>query len=108
MIVWITLPNSDGVLKPNFFARARLVLKQNDAALAVPTAAIIAANGEQFVFVREGSQYQRVEIETGASDDEFTEVTDGVVPGDEVVTQGNRQLYTLWLTGGKPAAVDKD
>ncbi|HAT7847151.1 TPA: efflux RND transporter periplasmic adaptor subunit, partial [Legionella pneumophila] len=28
------------------------------------------------------------------------EITDGLVPGDLVVTQGNRELYTLWLSGG--------
>lgn len=106
--VWIGLSNPDGLLKPNLFARAGIVLKRDDAVLAVPDAAIIAANGEQFVFVREGSKYHRVEIATGSGDGEFTAVTDGIVPGDEVVTQGNRQLYTLWLTGGKAPAVERD
>ena len=99
--VWVRLLNPDGLLKPNLFARASVVLKQNEAALAVPNAAIIEANGEKFVFVRQKDKYDRVEITTGASDDEYTEVTDGLVPGDEVVTQGNRQIYTLWLIGGK-------
>jgi len=98
--VWFRLANPDGLLKPNLFAKAAVVLKQNDAALAVPNAAIIEANGERFLFVRQGNEYERVEITTGLADDEYTEVTDGVVPGDEVAVQGNRQLYTLWLTGG--------
>lgn len=102
--VWVRLANPKGLLKPNLFARASIVIKQNEAALAVPTAAIIEANGEKFVFVRQGSKFGRVEIGTGASDDEYTEVTDGLVPGDEVVTQGNRQIYTLWLTGVKSGA----
>lgn len=98
--VWFRLANPEGLLKPNLFAKAAVVLKQNDAALAIPNAAIIEANGEKFVFVKQGEEYARVEIETGLADDEYTEVADGIVPGDEVVTQGNRQLYTLWLTGG--------
>ena len=102
--VWIRLTNPDGLLKPNLFARASVVLKQNDAALAIPSAAIIEANGEKFVFVRQNGKFDRVEITVGTSDDQYTEVTDGLVPGDEVVTQGNRQVYTLWLTGGKMAA----
>ena len=40
--VWIRLANTDGVLKPNLFARASVVLKHDAAALTVPTAAIIA------------------------------------------------------------------
>jgi len=98
--VWFRLANPEGLLKPNLFAKAAVVLKQNDAALAIPNAAIIEANGEKFVFVKQGEEYARVEIETGLADDEYTEVADGIVPGDEVVLQGNRQLYTLWLTGG--------
>ena len=100
--VWVRLANPRGQLKPNLFARASVVLKQNAAALAIPNAAIIEANLEKFVFVRQGARFARVEITTGASDDEYTEVTDGLVPGDEVVTQGNREVYTLWLTGGAP------
>lgn len=98
--VWVRLANPDGLLKPNLFARTSVVLKQNDAALAIPSAAIIEANGEKFVFVRQGGKFERVEIETGSSDDQYSEVTDGLVPGDEVVTQGTRQVYTMWLTGG--------
>ena len=99
-VVWFQLNNADGQLKPNLFAKAAVVLRQNDAALAIPNAAIIEANGEKLVFVKQGEQYDRVEITTGLTDDEFSEVTDGIVPGDEVVVQGNRQLFTLWLTGG--------
>lgn len=98
--VWFRLANPDGLLKPNLFAKAAVVLKQNEAALAVPSAAVIEANGEKFLFVKQGDEYERVEITTGLADDEYTEVTDGLVPGDEVAVQGNRQLYTLWLTGG--------
>lgn len=102
--VWIALANPNGLLKPNLFARAGIVLKQNPAALAVPNAAILEANGEKFVFVRQKNTYDRVDVTTGAGDDQFTEVTNGVVPGDEVVTQGNREIYTRWLIGGKTDA----
>ena len=98
---WIRLANPDGLLKPNMFARSSLVLTQNDAALVVPNNAILEANGERFVFVREGNKFDRVEVTLGARDDQLSEIVDGLVPGDEVVTQGNRQVYTMWLTGGQ-------
>lgn len=98
---WIRLANPQGLLKPNMFARASVVLRRNEAALAVPNSAIIEANGEKFVFVREGNRFTRVEVNVGAKDTEYSEITDGLVPGDEVVTQGNRQIYTIWLTGGQ-------
>jgi len=103
--IWIELANPDGLLKPNMFATARLVLNRNDSALAIPNEAILEANGEKFVFVRQGDAFDRVDIMVGASDDEYSEVTDGLVPGDEVVVQAKRQVYTMWLTGApaKPA-----
>ena len=106
--VWFRLANPDGLLKPNLFAKASVVLRRREAALAIPSAAIIEANGEAFVFVKQGDKYDRVEITTGLTDDLYTEVTDGLVPGDEVVAVGNRQVYTMWLTGGKLPPGDRD
>jgi multidrug efflux pump subunit AcrA (membrane-fusion protein) len=104
--VWIQLANPGGLLKPNMFATASLVLNRNESALAIPNDAILEANGEKFVFVRQGDAFDRVDIMVGASDDEYSEVTDGLVPGDEVVVQGKRQVYTMWLTGAQAKPAD--
>ena len=104
--IWIVLDNKEGLLRPNLFARADIVLHYNKAALSVPNAAILEANGEKFVFVREGDEYRRVVVTVSASDDEYTAIESSLVAGDEVVTQGARELYTLWLTGGKIEAED--
>jgi cobalt-zinc-cadmium efflux system membrane fusion protein len=104
--VWVQLANPRGLLKPNLFATVSVVLRSDDAALTIPNSAIIEANGEKFVFVRDGDTFNRVEVAIGASDDQSSEITDGLVPGDEVATQGNRQIYTLWLTGGSTKAKD--
>jgi len=98
--VWIEMSNEKDMLKPNMFARVSVIIERNDAALVVPNSAIIEANGERFVFVGENNTYQRVEVTIGAHDDKYSQIVDGLVPGDEVVLQGNRQVYTLWLTGG--------
>jgi membrane fusion protein, heavy metal efflux system len=104
--VWIQLANADRLLKPNMFATTSLVLNRNDSALAIPNDAILEANGEKFVFVRQGDAFDRVDIMVGASDDEYSEVTDGLVPGDEVVVQAKRQVYTMWLTGSQAKPAD--
>lgn len=106
--VWILLDNGQGLLKPNLFARADVVLSENPAALVVPNAAVLEANGEKFVFVRDGSKFNRVDVTVGATDDEVSEILSGLVPGDEVVTQGVREVYTVWLTGGHAPAADND
>lgn len=106
--VQISLNNKEGLLKPGMFVRSNLILSKNDNALAIPNAALLEANGEKFVFVRHEHTYKRIEVEAGASDDEYTEITSGLSSGDEVVTQGNRQLYTLWLSGGHSESSEED
>lgn len=106
--VWIQTDNPQNLLKPDMFARIGIVLNKNDSALAVPNNAIIEANGEKFVFVHDGEKFKRVEVSIGAADDEYSEITDGLVPGDEVATQGNREIYTMWLTGGQMKPADED
>jgi RND family efflux transporter MFP subunit len=106
--VWVSVGNDEGILRPNLFARVGVVLRQADAALTVPTAAVIEATGERFVFVKQPTGYVRTEIETGVRDSQLTEVAEGLAAGDKVVVQGNRQVYTLWLTGGAPIHDEDD
>lgn len=101
--VRISLANPQGLLKPGMFVRASVVLSRNETALTIPNEALLQADNQYFVFVRNGMTYDRVVVHIGASDDEVTEILEGLVPGDEVVIQGNRELYTMWLSGsGKP------
>lgn len=102
--VWIEVDNPKDLLRPDMFATASVVLKRDEGALTVSNTAILEANGEKFVFVKEGDKFHRVEITTGSSNDVYTVVNDGLVPGDQVATQGNREIYTLWLTGGQTEA----
>lgn len=102
--VWIKVNNDQQLLKPDMFVSVNIILNMNGSALVIPNNAILEANGEKFVFVRTDSKYERVEITTGATDETHTEITQGLSAGNEVVTQGNREIYTMWLTGGKMAA----
>lgn len=98
----ILVDNSQGLLKPGMFTRANLIIQKNKSALTIPNIAIMEANGKKFVFKRQGNRYDYVEVKTGISNELNTEILAGLTAGDEVVTQGNRQLYTYWLTGGQP------
>lgn len=99
--VWLMVENPDGKLRPGMFAKAAILLAKNSEALAVPKTAVLEDGGEKFVFVRTGDTFNRADVQTGAEDDRNVEIKDGLVPDDEVVTQGQRELYTAWLTGGK-------
>ncbi len=98
--VQVSLDNKEGLLKPGMFVRANVVLRFTQAALTVPNNAILEIDNATFVFVKNGTQYDRTVVSLGTRDDNYTEIKEGLVPGDEVVTQGNRELYTLSLSGG--------
>ncbi|MBA2652057.1 MAG: efflux RND transporter periplasmic adaptor subunit [Tatlockia sp.] len=98
--VQIIVDNSKDVLKPGMFSRTNLVLQESKSALVVPNSAILQLNNQKFVFKRQGSSYLRQLVKTGMTNFQFTQILEGLAGGDEVVTQGNRQLYTYWLTGG--------
>lgn len=106
--VWITVANPDSRLKPGMFAKAALVLFRSAGVLTVPRDAVVEAGGERFVFVEAGDRFTRADVQTGASDDRVVEITDGLVPGDRVVTVGAREVYTMWLTGGRIPGGDAD
>jgi membrane fusion protein, heavy metal efflux system len=99
--VWLMVDNPSGKLRPGMFAKVALLLAKNADVLAVPKTAVLEEGGEKFVFVRTGDTFNRIDVQTGAEDDRNVEIKDGLVPDDEVVTQGQRELYTAWLTGGK-------
>ena len=98
--VQISLDNKEELLKPGMFVRANVVLRFTQEALTIPNNAILEIDNATFVFVKNGTTYDRTVVSLGVRDDEYTEIKEGLVPGDAVVTQGNRELYTLSLSGG--------
>ncbi|MCP0912893.1 efflux RND transporter periplasmic adaptor subunit [Legionella sp. 27cVA30] len=98
--VQISLDNKEGLLKPGMFVRANVVLRFIEDALTIPNNAVLEIDNSTFVFVKNGTAYDRTVVSLGARDDKYIEIKKGLVPGDEVVTQGNRELYALSLSGG--------
>jgi cobalt-zinc-cadmium efflux system membrane fusion protein len=96
--VWAQLPNPDRQLKQEMFAELNVVVGGGGRVPAVPVAAVIAADGAEFVFVEREGGFARVEIAAGTRNDQFVEVKRGLKAGDRVVTDGKRQVYTKLLT----------
>ncbi len=68
--------------------------KQSGGGVTIPAAALVDADGRSLVFVKSGATYDPVFIQTGASQGDQIDVTDGSLsPGDNVVTQGALSLY---------------
>jgi multidrug efflux pump subunit AcrA (membrane-fusion protein) len=80
------------------FAQLAVVVGGGSPVVTIPAGAVLAAEGENFVFVERDGGFARVDIATGARNDQFIEVTRGLHAGDRVVTDGKRQVYTKLLT----------
>jgi cation efflux system membrane fusion protein len=61
--------------------------------VSIPVAAVVDADGKPLAFVKSGTTYDPVFLQTGASQGDQIAITDGSIsPGDDVVTQGALSL----------------
>ena len=101
------LDNSDGVLKPGMFAELEVLTDRTPTAiLAVPSSAVVEANGKKLVYIQNGNAYQPTEVTLGQTSGDMVEVKSGLFEGDLIATQRAPQLYAQSLRGGSQANDD--
>jgi membrane fusion protein (multidrug efflux system) len=95
--VQATFPNRGGELKPGMYATVRVIVSQGQPTVTLPTSAINYAPYGNSVFILEdmkgpdGKTYRGVRqqfVKLGRSQGDQVAITDGVKPGEEVVTSG--------------------
>lgn len=103
--VWVLISNHHGMLKQGLFADLSVAVGESHRTVAIPLEALINADGGEFVFVEQGGAFIRRDLIIGARDNRYAEVKRGLRPGERVVTDGKRQLYTKYLMSkrGGPA-----
>jgi cobalt-zinc-cadmium efflux system membrane fusion protein len=81
--------NHDLALKPEMFARARLVADDGRVAVKLPNAALFERGLANHVFRQEGpGRFRRVAVTVGVRGEDYSWVTTGLKPGDRVVGEG--------------------
>jgi len=88
------------LLKSNMTAILTVTVGSRGRTLAVPRAAVISDGAESSVFVQEDGAFHKRTILLGIRDDRYAEVKSGLEAGEQVVTTGKRQLYTILRLGG--------
>lgn len=88
--VRLVFENSEGILKPDMYATVHIVVPTVEAALAVPSEAVLHSGTRDIVFVaKEGGTFEPREVKTGVeSDDGFVQVVSGLLDGEKVVVSG--------------------
>lgn len=83
--VTITLDDATGDLKDGMSASVVVTTGEATDVLWAPTAAITTAGGQSTVTVRKDGKDSTVQVTTGLAGDSGTEITTGVVAGDQLV-----------------------
>lgn len=83
VVVRIKLNDSSILFVDNINGQAEILVNQVTDVLAIPAEALIE---EKYVFVKNGQNYDKTEVETGLSSDTMTEIKQGINEGQEVVT----------------------
>ena len=76
-------------LKPGMFVRVKILADQHEDVLLIPKIALLE---DDEVFTVQDSIATRVALTLGLQDADFTEIRDGLTPGDLVVIAGHRSM----------------
>ncbi|MED5442315.1 MAG: HlyD family efflux transporter periplasmic adaptor subunit [Pseudomonadota bacterium] len=93
--------NSHGDLTPGEVALVHITTAETVAQVRVENRALQNHEGNTVVFVHHDGEYEARPVTTGASDDRFTEITAGLNPGEEYVTDNS---YLIKADIGKSGA----
>jgi len=81
--------NSDQRLRPGLFITGRLTLSAKTVNIAVKSSALQTLENRNVVFVRNGEKFEARDVEIGDRDQEFVEITFGVVEGEMYAAQNS-------------------
>lgn len=98
------VPNPDGLLKPEMYARVALGESAPRPMVVVPEAAIQEMDGKPYVFVAGAKgRFEKREVALGASSEGLVEIRSGVAAGEKVATAGSFLLKSQLLSASAPA-----
>ena len=69
-----------------------LVTESDSSAITVPSNALLQKDNEFYVYIANGSTAEKRVVETGISNDEYTEIVSGVQIGDKVIIKGKEYI----------------
>ncbi|TWU44592.1 Cobalt-zinc-cadmium resistance protein CzcB [Rubripirellula tenax] len=96
------IENSEGLLRPGMFVRVTVPIGEAREALSIKPESVLQHENEQFVFVdMNNGAFKRVGVSTGQASDDWVEVTEGLSPGQLVVTHGAFLLKSELLLQGE-------
>lgn len=98
--VRILVNNPESKLRPGMFVSASITQPDTRTATFVPQDALQDVNGFRVVFTtQDGVNFRATPVKTGALSGDMVEITDGLKPGDRVVSRGAFMVKGEMLKG---------
>lgn len=87
--VRLLVANSGGLLKPEMFITAALVLNENTQGLTIPASALISEGDRSYAFVATSARhFERRTVSAAPDGNGRVRISSGIAPGDRVVADG--------------------
>ncbi|MGE0468648.1 MAG: hypothetical protein Nkreftii_003424 [Candidatus Nitrospira kreftii] len=93
MTVEIDIPNRDRRLKGGMFARVEVLVGTHLQALQIPIDAVSRLEKAQHVYIVEEGKARRVDIEIGAQQGSYIEITKGLTGNEAVIVSGKDLVH---------------
>jgi multidrug efflux pump subunit AcrA (membrane-fusion protein) len=97
--------NPELLLRPGMRAEFSIVLEKRTGVVSVPRSALQGDPANRFVYVKDfdlPNAFVKSPVVVGQSNDRYVEIISGLLPADEVVTQG---AYSLAFAGGSSVSL---
>ncbi|BCZ45929.1 RND transporter [Clostridium gelidum] len=91
-VVKVKIDNSNDDIKSGMFAKISLSAENKSNILMVPNETIKMENGVNYLYTVDNGQVKKISIETGISNEKFTEITSSIEEGLDVITEGQNLL----------------
>jgi multidrug resistance efflux pump len=91
-VVKVKIDNSKEDIKAGMFAKISLPAEKKDNILMVPNETIKMENGVNYLYTVDNGEVKKISVETGISNEKFTEVSGEVEEGLDVITEGQNLL----------------
>ena len=105
LLARVPLDNTNEQWTPGLLLEGKVVIKQTQVPLVIDNRAIQTMQGQQVVFIQTKNSYEPRPLKLGLSDDKFTEVIEGLNPGEQYVVENS---YLIKADLEKSAASDDD
>lgn len=99
--VIVGLTNATDKIKPGEFLSAVITLPREGVVTVIPRPALLRTSEGTFVYALNGEAYLRTPVKVGSEANGLLEITDGLLPGDSVVTKPVETFYLIELRATK-------